>query len=269
MTKPVAVLGCGPAGLLAAHAVALRGQPIAIFSRAMPSQVGGAQFLHKPIPLITDEDPEAVVTFSVEGDVHEYRNKVYGDPMTDRDAVAVPFVSMENVPAEQPAWSMKGAYERLWDMYGNAVNDTMVGPQWLEDNMDDFSMVVSTVPLPALCAARAGLIHEAHYFTTQTIGITLGQHDHLPDNHVVYDGTKDRAWYRASKLFGESSAEYGRRGVPPGATVISLAKPIGHTCTCWRDMEGVLLMAGRMGKWRKGVLAHQAFEDTWEALGAV
>lgn len=261
--KPVAVLGCGPAGLLAAHAVGLSGQPMSVFSVKRQSVLGGAQFLNGPVPMITEPEADFQITYRTRGDALSYRHKVYGtdDPTTNPD-----FVSMSNVHDGQqvPAWDLRQAYDRLWSQFEHSINDEAVTPGWLEANASQFRTIVSTVPLPTLCRSMAGEdVGTRHSFTVQSIHVSQGDDagaaKALDDNTVLYNGDLEQAWYRASKINGVPSVEYSDRGrLPPIPNLVGLNKPIRTTCDCWPDV----LKVGRFGKWQKGVLTYDAFVET-------
>lgn len=248
--KPVAILGSGPAGLLAAHAIGITGYPIAVFSLEQKSVIGGAQFLHQAIPQLTDETPDATVTFNVVGDALTYAQKVYGFSPPS-------VVSFHNVydGMEQPAWQMQRHYDYLWEQFGNSLNVQQVTPDWLQKvsvDHEDFRMILSTVPLPAICQ------NPNHAFAAQEVWIA----DHcvlnnLPDNTVIYDGTPHRGWYRASRLFGTGGTEYSAASLSsrPPVQTRQFRKPIRTTCDCWPNV----VRLGRFGEWKKGVLAHDAF----------
>ena len=51
----VAILGCGPTGLVAAHACAMKHIPFVIFSKKRKSFLFGSQYLHEPIPGVIEE----------------------------------------------------------------------------------------------------------------------------------------------------------------------------------------------------------------------
>src|SRR5262245_15995908 len=74
----VVVLGCGPAGLLAAHAASLYGCDVRILSIRQPSIISGAQFLHEHIPGVTG-DIDGHVLFMKAGTAGGYAKKVYGN----------------------------------------------------------------------------------------------------------------------------------------------------------------------------------------------
>lgn len=262
--KPVAILGTGPAGLIAAQAVAMAGHPIALFGVAdddgkiKRSEIHGAQFLHKGVPGATNIAPDATVTLTGVGDAETYRAKVYPD-------VKVPFVSFRPDTRTEPVWRMEDAYDRLWDLLSaDSANVQEVTPAWLDEAKEAgwFSAVISSIPAPALCRRIPG-----HDFRYQEISVLdKCMLESLDDNTVFYDGTEDRSWYRTSKLFGHGSTEWS--GLAPAGlfeedTVFtSIPKPIATTCDCFPD----IMRVGRMGTWTKGVLAHQVFEEVTGAL---
>lgn len=268
--KPIAILGVGPAGLMAAHACVLQGKMVALFSRGdmdtMPikSKLGGAQFLHMPIPGINDvEKPDAEVRYVLCGTAAGYRRKVYGDNP------AVPFVSMENVRHDQTqkAWNLQATYDLLWEalVASTKVNVEHIGPQWIDKALEGgwFETILSTVPAPALCRSAAGLNGKPHLFAVQSVSIaTTCVLDNLPDNHVVYDGTSERSWYRCSRLFGIGGTEWSGI-VPPYGNLIKVSKPVRTTCDCY---AGQVVRLGRHGTWTKGVLTHDAFLEAYRVV---
>jgi len=261
VTKPIAVLGCGPAGLMAAHACAIAGKEFVILSRPERSMLGGAQFLHAPIPLINDEPP-VVLTYHMRGNATTYREKVYGiDP-------TVPFVSFSDKDHgdEQDAWNLIETYDRLWSLYGNYINPLEASAQWIDGYADNFSLILSTVPLVHICAARAGLINEVHNFQVQDIYVYPDEMDPIPDNTVLYDGTGLRSWYRTSHIFGTKFTEWsGLATKPPLSPLFKDSKPIHTSCNCW---DGKVVRLGRRGTWTKGVLAHHAFLEALKVVAA-
>ncbi len=258
----VAVLGCGPAGLLAAHAVVQEGHDLVIISPKRKSMIGGAQFIHEAIPGLTLSRPDVRVTFHKEGEGPKYQTKVYGD-------TPVPFVSWDGVEdgKVQDAWFMQEIYAYLWEVFHPAINDTTVTTEGMVNVLKDFDLVLSSAPLPSVCRSMATRFGPCR-FTHVLINVLNGHHDHLEDNTIWYDGTDDHAYYRASKINGLSSAEYGTSSrVPPGTSPFPLRKPIATTCECWKQ-EGVVRI-GRMGEGRKGVLVHDAYRVAREAVRAL
>lgn len=255
--KPVAILGSGPASLLAAYAVGLSGKPIAIFSQGQKSVIGGAQFLHMAIPELTSAEPDATITYEVHGDEAIYRQKVYG-------MMPVPFTSFGGVQdgMTQPAWHMQGAYERLWMEFKDSMNDAQVSPAWVDENAGNFQAIISGIPRPALCRSMHGEGAQRHDFLSQKIRIA--DHcilDGLKDNTVRYEGTRDFSWYRCSKLFGHGGTEWTDTMHPPMETV-EVTKPIRALCDCFPE----IIRVGRYGKWAKGVLIHDGFTTSLREL---
>jgi hypothetical protein len=264
--KPVAILGAGPAGLMAAHAVALEGIPIVILSQpdkdgnVAKSRLGGAQFLHSPIPMVNDDMEATTVTYKLRGDVLTYRHKVYGDDPN------IPFVSMEGVTdgKEQQAWNLQATYDRLWDLLGgDSANAQVINPAFIDEALKKewFSAIISTVPAQAICQSYADMAWHGppHAFVSQKVLI----HNEcilqdLPDNTVFYNGDLSQSWYRCSKLYGYGSTEWSSLAPrPPQNGLVEARKPLRTNCDCY---EGKVLKLGRMGTWTKGVLTHHAFQ---------
>lgn len=252
-----AILGSGPAGLMAAHAAALLGQPIVILSNTSePSRLGGAQFLHKPIPEINDHNvPDRMITYRVRGDEGTYRRKVYGDGH-------VSFTSFANVRdgERQPAWNLIETYEKLWDMFSPHINIFSLSSEWADEAVKEFSNILSTVPAPALCRRLHDPDAAGHGFTSQRIIVdTSGEFARdVPDDTIIYDGTEDCTWYRSSRLFGVTGTEWSAHTpAPPLPDLITDSKPIATNCSCYPEITRL----GRRGTWTKGVLTHDAFYE--------
>lgn len=277
--KSIAILGTGPAGLMAAHACAIAGRPFSLFSapgkdgNVHASRIGGAQFIHKAVPMLVDEQsPDFEVTYRVMGDEQGYRRKVYGDnPL-------VPFVSFANVKngETQPAWNLRTIYDTMWNTMagiGSSVNIETVTAEmmlkWMENDLWDF--VISTIPRHALCLSHAGINPNPHAFMSQDVWILNHGYSEIESNTIIYNGQREPSWYRASNLQGFQSAEWASgTTLPPlgekeRRSLITVSKPIVHGCECWKD-EPRIRFAGRFGKWQKGVLVHDGFTTCAQAL---
>lgn len=257
MTKSVLVFGCGPAGLMVAHAAALADCNVKIVSRKRKSQLFGAQYLHGPIPYVTTDLPVRV-RYELRGTPLEYRDKVYGKGWRGT-------VSPEDVEADHDAWDIRAAYDKLWEMYSPYIVD--VGEIAIPTDFGDLAsgvsadVVFSTVPALALCH------NEEHSFGAKEIWAVgdapeLGQRCPVPapKSTVVCNGEKEPAWYRAANVFGHTTAEWAMR--PPISGVANVLKPLKTDCDCYPDIA----RAGRYGKWEKGVLTHHAFEEAVRVL---
>jgi hypothetical protein len=273
MMKKVAVLGVGPAGLLAGYAASLVPNTfVSFFAQGgeqgpTKSVINGAQFVHRPIPILHRADnPDAVIRYVTVGSPASYKEKVYGV------GSAVPFVSMSNVHdgLDAPAWSMSKTYDALWSalIVPERVNVIQITPEWLVNLIEGgfFDVIVSSIPRSAICLSHAGLIAQQHSFTSQSIRVMGRSAFDLPDNTVIYDGTSSVSWYRTSNIMGVGSTEWGESApakLPHYDEITSVTKPISTNCTCFSDD---VLHVGRYGEWRKGVLAHEAFVKTFAAI---
>jgi hypothetical protein len=267
MMKPIAVVGSGPAGMSAALALRLAGVPFAIFSNTdQPSRIGGAQFLHHPLPLVCNEKHDFPIRYTLVGNHQEYQRKVYGDE-------DVPFVSMSRVTDGEvvPAWSLQSAYEKMFEENGKDINlqvvDARLLDEWIASEL--FTAIIVSCPKPMVCRAHAGLTQLPHTFVSQPIRImnesVLGEGY---DNTIIYDGTPNVSWYRTSRINGTGSTEWGS-GAPakmPYKNLITVNKPMRTNCSCYgREAQTgfpQVLFVGRFGTWRKGELVHDAFDNT-------
>lgn len=268
--KRAAVLGCGPAGLFAAHALALEGWEFDIYSKPRQSHMYGAQYLHGPIPGLTHTDP-VTVDYVLEGTVEGYRSKVYGTNYAGR-------VSVGELESKHQGWDIREAYNNAWSLYGDKVipshtsynNLMMVDDEGRSSGLSIFELyplVVSSVPVPVMCARP-----KAHQFHAQTIWAMGDAPDRgqilshqIPEDTVICNGTREVGWYRLSNVFGHKTVEYPNRTKPPIPGISEVRKPIKHQCSCYDGVDN-LLRVGRYGTWTKGVLSHQAFHAVREAL---
>lgn len=268
-TKRALVLGCGPAGLFAAHALVGNGWAVEIYSKSRKSHMFGAQYLHAPIPGLTQEDAEPVnLTYRLTGDLDGYRQKVYG-----LNEVAT---SPELLDKEHLAWDIREAYDAAWERYGPLVNDKQVTPEflgmhnfsdasaesWKSDQlvMGAFDLVVNTIPLPALCYQR----HQFHSVMVWAMGDAPSHGQYVPyrprPNTVECNGLPDTGWYRAANVFDHATMEWPWGKKPPLPGVAEVTKPLYSTCDCYQHEYPVpFINLGRYGAWRKGILSHHAY----------
>lgn len=258
----VVILGCGPSGLLAAHAAVRLGCQIVIVSNKRKSALHGCQYLHEPIPDIQDAMEFSMVDYQLVGTADEYAKKVYG-------TTRLPTLSSPQLyHGERPAWNLRAAYDALWERYEEAILPATVTGDNLAVMFENWKpdRVFSTIPAPVLC--RAG---EAHQFTSVdcwAIGDApaLGQSVpyRCPEFTVRCEGTDAASYYRIANVFGYSTIEWpGYHRRPPLAGVVKFSKPLTTNCDCWVDCVDKV---GRYGAWRKGVLAHQVFSEVTNLL---
>ncbi len=247
----IAILGCGPAGLLAAHAVRLHGFRPDILSIPDKSELSGAIYLHAPIPYLTTDVKTAMVQYAKIGTREGYAEKVYGYP----EALS----SWDLYDGQFQAYSMKQAYDLLWIKYQHMIKGVDFARHSTPELItQDYQVVINTIPAPVLCMSK-----EIHTFVGQEILVYHSLPEKLLDNTIFYNGVVKEPWYRASKIFGVESTEYAtdKHEYPLGPEADGASKgmkPIENNCDCNPRFHRV----GRFGRWQKGVLAHEAFTDT-------
>jgi hypothetical protein len=273
-SKRAAVLGCGPAGLFATHALIEKGWGVTIYSKRRKSEMFGAQYLHAPIPGLSDGEPR-LVNYQLNGTVQEYREKVYG--------VNPVWTSVEALGHEHAAWDIREAYDNAWSRYAPLICDQEVTPQFLglsviqtrqpisemepiSLDLRQFDVVVNSIPLDSLCYQRDA--HQFHSASVWAMGDApergISAPVFLAPFTVQCDGTRDRGWYRAANVYGYKTVEWPGSSRPPLPGVAQVIKPIDTTCDCYHNMPYRFVRVGRYGRWMKGVLSHQAYEQMGE-----
>lgn len=260
----IMVLGCGPAGLMAAQAAldatreAQMPLEIAIASKRQKSPLYGAQYLHKPIPGITPTDVEYVaqIDYQLMGDAGDYRRKVYGSNWDGK-------VSPEDLAEPHLGWDIRETYDCLWDRWLGCVTDTLVDATWINENTEDADLVINSIPRKDICQRK-------HMFGWQEVWAAGDAPDlgiripySCPANTVVCNGEDSPAWYRMSNVFGHKTVEWpGSIQMVPVKTAARVGKPTYHDCDCWPN----ILHVGRFGTWEKGVLSHTAYDNTYSRV---
>lgn len=256
--KRVVVLGCGPAGLLAAHAASLQGADVQIFSDKTPSIISGAQYLHEHIPGLTGK-PDGHILFTKIGSPEGYARKVYG-----RSDVDTSWEKFGNA-VSKPAWSMQKAYDLLWLMYDRAIRHFHIHDAWdlMELEQIEADLFITSLPQSHLCSNNEHIFESVatNIVTVALPGISI------PPNTVIYNGHDQMPWSRASNLFGHTSMEFPTRPTNPEADnwLLTGIKPTMHNCDCNPQWKRV----GRFGQWKRGVLVHHAFKEVTSALQQV
>lgn len=253
--RKVAIFGCGPAGLLAAHACALAGVDFIVLSRKEPSKLYGAQFLDKSIPGIPA--PQQQIDISLNGSLNGYRKKVYGPDYTGP-------VSPQEFVGKRTAHDIRTVYRQLWAMYSESVKDIEFDKnnyrQLAETMVAEGIDVFSSIPAEAIC------VDPEHSFDARLI-YAIGDAPDLgircpirvPPGHFIYSGQDWTGWYRAANVFEHCTVEWpARKGLkkPPLANITAVRKPLSTNCTCYPNVHRI----GRYGEWKKGVLSHSAFD---------
>lgn len=250
--KRVAILGAGPSGLLAAHAAQTNGCEFTIFSKKRYSQLFGSQYLHEPISGITTL-PERV-SYVLNGDPEEYRRKVYG---ADWDGN----VSPEDLEQDHWAWNIREAYADLYARYIDYIDDVEfhnISQTILECGLNRFDVVLSTVPRTIWREPGDQFLGSKVW----AIGDAPSQGQYVPfrpaeDFMVLCDGTSDVSWYRLSRVFGFTTIEWPYGTKPPVEGIQEVIKPL----SCKTKSAQDFVHLGRYGKWEKGVLSTDAYNE--------
>lgn len=246
------VLGCGPAGLMATHALASKDHDVMVFSKKRKSEMYGAQYLHMPIPGMT-EKPGRNIYYDLRGSVEGYREKVYGNRQVK--------VSPEDLSADHVGWDIRSTYDNLWDTYSDYVQDHAILPGDIAGLNLRYQpdIIFSTIPAHLLCPEEAG-----HTFAAEevwAIGDAPERGIFCPvsvePDHVVCNGETSPAWYRAANVFNRKTAEWPENKKPPIRDISLIKKPLFTNCRCHPDV----VRLGRFGKWKKGVLSHTAYTE--------
>lgn len=266
----VLILGCGPAGLLAAHAASYAaefGAQVAIASTKKKSELFGCQYLHGPIPNL--DLRTTTVDYQLVGTADDYAAKVYGNRLMAGT------VSPVSLTGSHPAWDLRQAYDRLWERWESYIMDVTLSPADIEPflHFQRPDVVINSLPLPVLCQRPEEHAFRAEECWAMGDAPALGQTVPVPcpEDTVVCNGDPDTGWYRVSHIFGHKTAEWpGLRPRPPFEGVVRFKKPLATTCTCWHLSEGEqkqdILRVGRYGTWTKGVLSHEAFNTALHFL---
>jgi hypothetical protein len=257
----VAILGCGPAGLIAAEELSTLGHSVNIYSRANKSNIAGAQFIHERLGWYCNKEPDYHVWVEKHGTREGYAENVYGDPKAE--------TSWDNFKVgKMPAWDMRATYDRLWSAWEGRVIDAIIDPFMVDALLEYNDMIFSSVPLTAICRER-----ELHTFQRQPVIIVQGHNEaSMPGQQIMhYNGlppTQDGPlWYRFSSFNGHQSWEYnlwrGEAIEPRGGwEIVKINKPLRTNCDCFDDV----IRIGRYGCWDKKILTHHIQRQVRDAL---
>lgn len=250
----VQVLGCGPAGMMAAHAASLKGHDVQVVSQlAEPSRMGGAQYLHMPIPGVTGRKPETRILLVMAGDRAGYAKRVYG-------SVQAP-VSWTRYEGKRfvDGWNLFDAYAKLWDLHGNRIDEAVVKANTLVDITEGADLVISTIPKTALCWQDHSFVYQEVWAAPEK-PLDVGQR--FSRDFIFYNGSNQGSYYRVSKLFGNEMTEWSMitnpKSEPPSQNAFVIRKPLTTDCDCWKPTINFI---GRYGSWDKDQLVSDAWED--------
>lgn len=258
--KKAAVLGCGPTGLFAAHALATLGWDFTILSIKRRSEMYGAQYLHEPIPGLA-ENRTTVLDYRLRGTIDEYLTKVYGNQ-------PVPFVSPEKLLGRHTIWNIRSAYYKAWSLYVDKITPLKIAANEVR-SLAALDLVVITIPADQVC------FNPTHKFESQNVWAVGDAPERgifcpvkVPEDTIICNGLPSDTWYRASNVFGYNTVEWPYHYLAPESEEAYLVnKPISTDCSCF--VGAPYLKVGRYGAWSKSTLSHHAYQEVYERATAI
>jgi hypothetical protein len=263
----IAVVGCGPAGLAAAHAAYGLGAEVTIYSPGNKSPQRGPLILQRPIPAITTDHPYGYIRqIVIGGSILDYRYKLYGDININ--------IQGNILRPGYHGWNHIQAYDKLWRLYmGNDPDlpdenwngranrvDRMITGEELNELQYHVDLVVNTAPLPYFCMHRNDWEHEFEY---KEVEITYGySYPDQPEDTTIFNAGDKYPWVRSAYLFGNSCTEWLKHTAPRELDPIIISKPISHNCNCFPRVLGT----GRFGAWKNETWVDTAYYDTRDAI---
>jgi hypothetical protein len=243
--REVAVLGCGPAGLLVAHAIEQAGHLPRIYSIKKKSEIPGSQHLQAAIPDVTSEYPRRAVLFVRIGTKEGYAEKVYGDPYQE--------CGWPRYDGLEPSWSVYEAYNLLWERFEDDIIDQKVDLRSLDGLLQNYDLILSTIPQSRICL-KDHTFASIPYWIQPRITPRADQHREV----VVFNGLPNDNWYRWSILGGKESIE----STTPLPHSHKGFKVIDTDCDCWPGIHRL----GRWAQWKHGVLLHHAYQEAVKVM---
>lgn len=259
MSKLVAVIGCGPAGLAAVHAAVGLGHDVELYAPMSKSPLRGPLLLQRPIPAVTLTHPDAYVAqLVIGGSILDYRYKLYGDVNIN--------INGDILEKGYHAWKLSAAYDSMWSRYVDNAHRQVwtverdVSPSALVGISGRFDAVINTAPADRFCMKTG-----EHEFVSKSVSLVVNALAMIdqPDNTIYFNADKAVPWVRSSHIFGSQTIEYPFDSAPPLA--IDIRKPIRTDCDC----HPRVFRTGRFGSWRNETWVDTAYFATREALMGV
>lgn len=242
-----AVIGCGPAGLAAAHAAIGLGADVTVYAPKRKTPQRGPVLMQRALPGINTEQPDGYIRqIVIGGSILDYRLKLYGDVN-----IAINGDILEH---GYPAWRVTDTYDSLWDRYHELVVDTKIYKCDLVDFVDMYDLVVNTAPAPFFCLQKHDFVFKEIEVVTRT------SYPDQPPNTIIFNAYPDIPWVRSSLVFGAGMTEYDLGKGPEDS--ITIKKPLRHNCGC----HPRVLRTGRMGSWHNQTWIDTAYFDTYQVV---
>lgn len=245
----VAVIGCGPAGLAAAHAAVGRKAEVVVFAPKSKTPQYGPLLIQRPIPGINTNHPDGTIhQIVIGGSITDYRYKLYGDINIG--------INGDILQPCYHAWKHRETYDKLWDMYESIIESWILSPSELGYLHQSFDFVVSTANASTLCRNR-----QNHVFSSKPVAVTPEtSYPDQPDNTIIFNANPEAPWVRSSRVFGVPVTEWPVKNAPSRARTIW--KPIATNCDCYPNV----LRTGRFGAYRNETWIDTAYWDTYNAM---
>lgn len=244
----VIVIGCGPAGLAAAHAAVGLGAEVEIIAPKAMTPQNGPLLLQRPIPGVNLGHPDGTIhQIVIGGTILDYRYKLYGDINIG--------INGDVLKKMYHAWKHRETYCRLWDMYQDRITDRKVGWRELRRLHESVDLVISTANAHSLC-------FQGHSFVSKSVVITpTCSWPDQRDNTIIFNAAEEVPWVRSSKVFGHEVTEWPLSADRPDDSRVIL-KPISTNCSCYPHV----LRTGRFGKFHNETWVDTAYWDAYEAI---
>lgn len=250
MTK-VCIIGAGISGLLAALAADEAGAEVTLFDQ-LPGKAThvGLHYLHDPCGL----DLEPVVVYNIVLTNDSDKSEPY---LQYAKKLNIPGDnSLKDLPLRVDGWNLQQAYNLLWERFKDRCEEHTVEPKQLKSLVKEYNLVVSTIPLQRLIPGVSCFGREFKAYLGRPPGMSRALYGNT-NNVVVYNTDMDYDWYRYSCINGLEWTE----GLVKGDH--SIIKPIEPE---FKNPYPNLLLTGRWGKWKRGVLAHESYYEVKQRL---
>ena len=252
----VAILGAGPSGMMAAHAVAQYGHEIVIFDKN-PDQSrrnSGVYFLHENCHLLLDPVTIEQTLLGGHGMTDEEVSHAYGMKVYGQD-IAKTSVLEARKTRKVKGYNAGKAIDVLWHLYGNFINRQEIGSfPGVAAMKTNYDVIISTIP--------AWVLFPDLSFDSVETWIEVGTAP-LDEHFLYYNVNPYIPWYRCSAMFGVFTREFGWDQV--------LKKREGYQYHLVKKVIGIrrgelpkdkrIWFTGRFGAWDKSILTHTVYYD--------